>query len=175
MQQNINRQIDALEEIGLDKMFIDKVSGKNADRPELNVLLEFAREGDVLYFDSISRLARNTKDFLHLMETFQEKKVEVVCLKESIDTTTPQGKMISTIFAAMYEMDRENIRINQREGIKSALDRGVQFGRPKVEISEKFKELYPKWKLGEITAVEFMNTIEMKKNTFYRRVKEYEE
>jgi len=173
--QNIDRQVKVLEESGTEKLYIDKVSGKNLNCPELKAMIEFVREGDQIIIVSISRLARNTKDFLELMETFNEKHVDVICLKEPIDTTTPQGKMISTIFASMYEMERENIRIRQREGIEAAKENGVRFGRPRKEIDSKFLELYPEWKAKNITGKEFMEAIDMKKNTFYRRVREYEE
>lgn len=172
--QNPDRQIVKLKEHGIEKLYIDKVSGKNTNRPQLKDMLEFVREGDTIYFISISRLARNTKDFLELMEIFKNKKVNVVCLKEPIDTTTPQGKMIATIFASMYEMERENIKERQREGIEIAKAKGVKFGRNKIYITPEFKQLYPKWKRGDITATDFMKKVNMKPNTFYRRVKEYE-
>ena len=173
--QNIERQVKSLREKGVEKLFIDKISGKDTNRPELKSMLEYVREGDTLYFVSISRLARNTKDFLELMDMFKTKSINVICLKESIDTTTPQGKMISTIFASMYELERENIKIRQKEGIKIAKKNGVKFGRPKKEILPDFVRLYPKWKAKEISSKEFMERIEMKPNTFYRRIKEYED
>jgi len=172
--QKIDRQKSMLENYGIEKFFIDKISGKNTKRPQLNKMLDFIREGDTVYFVSISRLARNTKDFLELMEIFKEKGVNIVCLKEPIDTTTPQGKMIATIFASMYELERENIRERQKEGIEVAKQKGVKFGRPKIKITPEFKKLYPKWKAGEITAREFMRKVNMKPNTFYRRVKDFE-
>lgn len=137
-------------------------------------MLEFIREGDTLYFVSISRLARNTKDFLELMDVFNNKGINVVCIKEPIDITTAQGKMIATIFASMYEMERENIKQRQKEGIEIAKEKGITFGRPKQKITQEFKQLYPKWKTKEITAREFMEKVNMKPNTFYRRVKDYE-
>lgn len=109
-------------------------------------MLEFIREGDTLYFVSISKLSRNTKDFLELMDIFNNKGINVVCIKEPIDTTTAQGKMFATIFASMYEMERENIKQRQKEGIEIAKEKGITFGRPKQEITQEFKQLYPKWK-----------------------------
>lgn len=170
--QNERRQIEALQS-KVDKIYLDKLSGKNTNRPQLKEMLEYMRDGDIVYIVSISRLARNTKDFLELMEVFQKKNVSIVCLKEPIDTTTPQGKMIYTIFAAMYEMERENIRGRQKEGIAAAHKQGVKFGRKKIE-SDQFKTVYTKWKGGEITAVKAMEMLNMKRNTFYRRVKELE-
>lgn len=172
--QNIDRQVKALEE-KVEKVYIDKVSGKDRQRPQLQELLGFVRKGDTVYFESISRLARNTRDFLELMDMFQSKGVSVVCLKEPIDTTTPAGRMMATVFASMYEMERENIKERQREGIEVAKDKGVKFGRPKQEINEDFRAVYDKWKAGEVTATKAMDIVGMKRNTFYRRAKELEE
>jgi len=135
------------------------------DRPELQAMLSFVREGDVVCFEGISRLARNTRDFLDLMELFKDRKVDVVCLKEPIHTTTPAGKMIMTVFAAMYEMEWANIRQRQREGIDVARARGVRFGRPRVEAAN-FTKAYRRWRAGEIRAVDGMREVEMKRSTF---------
>ncbi|WP_197702844.1 recombinase family protein [Thermoanaerobacterium sp. RBIITD] len=124
----------------VDKMYIDKTSRKDTNRPCLQEMLSFIREGDVLYIESISRSARNTRDFLELMDTFKSKGVGVICLKEPIDTTTPSGRMMATVFASMYEMERENIMQRQREGIDVAKQRGVKFGRPKTKIPKDFEK-----------------------------------
>ncbi len=171
--QKEDRQVKALQ-ARVEKVYIDKLSGKDTNRPQLQELLSFVREGDMVYFESISRLARNTRDFLELMDIFQSKGVSVVCLKEPIDTTTPAGRMMATVFASMYEMERENIRQRQKEGIEIAKEKGVTFGRPKQEITQEFKQLYAKWKANEITARKFMKKVNMKPNTFYRRIKDYE-
>ncbi len=174
-EQNVNRQEDLLrDKYNVDKMYTDKVSGKNTDRPALQAMLEFVREGDAIYFSSISRLARNTRDFLEMAEDLKNRGVGLVSDKENFDTTTPQGKMIATVFASMYEMERESILQRQREGIESAHKRGVKFGRRKVEAGDEFPALYSKWKQGHMTAVDCMNELGLAKTTFYRRVKEYE-
>lgn len=103
--------------ISVDKIFIEKISGKNMVRPELNKMLKYVHEGDILYIESMSRLARNAKDFLSLVQQLQDKKVELVSLKENIDTTTPQGRFILIVFAALAELERENTLKHQREGI----------------------------------------------------------
>lgn len=171
--QNEDRQIEALQG-KVEKMYIDKSTGTNTDRPQLQAMLSFVREGDVVYFESISRLARNTKDFLELMDFFNKKNVAVVCLKEPIDTTTPAGKMVMTIFAAMYEMEWANIRQRQQEGIKIAKAKGVRFGRPKIEPAD-FNKVYRRWRAGEIKTKQALRELNMKPNSFYRRVKEFEE
>lgn len=106
-------------------------------------MLSFIREGDVLYIESISRSARNTRDFLELMDTFKSKGVGVICFKEPIDTTTPAGRMMATVFASMYEMERENIMQRQREGIDVAKQRGVKFDFTPVFIIHYNKQ-FPK-------------------------------
>lgn len=170
--QNEDRQVEALQD-KVEKIFIDKATGANTDRPQLQTMLSWIREGDVVYFDSISRLARNTQDFLELMDLFQEKGVGSVSLKEPIDTTTAAGRMITTVFAAMYQMERENNRQLQREGIAVARTKGVKFGRPKLQ-SDDFDNIYRRWKAGKIRAVAAIRELGMKKSTFYRRVREIE-
>lgn len=135
IEQNTDRQEIALEDIGMDKIFIEKASGKNTNRPELKKMLEYVREGDVLYIESISRLARSTRDLLSIVQQLQEKKVELISLKEHIDTTTPQGRFILTIFAALSELERENTLQRQKEGIVAARIKGKRFGRPKIDVT----------------------------------------
>lgn len=106
-EQNTERQEVALKEIGMDKYYIEKVSGKNTERAEFKKMMEYVREGDTLYIESISRLARSTKDLLNIVEQLKNKKVEMVSLKENIDTHTPQGKFMLTIFGALAELERE--------------------------------------------------------------------
>lgn len=171
--QHEDRQVKALQDI-VDKMYIDKTSGKDTNRPCLQEMLSFIREGDILYIESISRLARNTRDFLELMDTFTSKGVSVICLKEPIDTTTPAGRMMATVFASMYQMERENIRQRQREGIEVAKQRGVKFGRPKIKAPKGFENIVIKWKNNKISAVRAMQLLGLKRNTFYRLVREYE-
>ncbi|MED1801993.1 recombinase family protein [Brevibacillus porteri] len=173
-EQNEERQVKALESHQIEKWFIEKVSGKDRNRPQLQALFDFVREGDTIYIESISRLARSTYDFLSIVRECEAKGVQLVSLKESIDTSTPQGKFMLTIFGALYELERENIKQRQAEGIEVALNNGVKFGRPKQAITADFTKAYKDWKAGQITATEAMKRLNMKPNTFYRRVKEYE-
>lgn len=172
IEQNTDRQEIALAEIGMDKTFIEKVTGKNTNRIELNKMLQYVREEDVLYIESISRLARSTKDLLSIVQLLQEKKVDLISLKENIDTTSPQGRFILTIFAALAELERENILQRQKEGIAAAKLKGKKFGRPKIESPKEWNKVISLWKNGEITAVEAMNKLNMNRGTFYRRIKE---
>ena len=160
-------------EIGAEKIFNDKISGKSSDRKELKDLLSFVRQGDIVYCSDISRIARNTKDLLNIVETLNQKGVDFVSLKESIDTTTPQGKFMLTVFGAMAELERESILQRQREGIAIAKEQGKYKGKPKTKIDEnKMRELCKSWRDGNVTAVKVMSEMGLKPNTFYRRVKE---
>lgn len=173
-EQNEARQVTALEEKNVDKMFIDKASGKNADREALKEMLSFVREGDTVITESISRIARSTKDLLNIVDTLTQKNVDFISLKESIDTTTPQGKFMLTVFAAMAELERENILQRQKEGIAIAKAQGKYKGKPPIQIDEKkFKAVCKRWREGNITATQAMKELNLKPNTFYRRVKQF--
>ena len=172
IDQNTERQEVALKELKVDKIFTEKLSGKNTNRPELHRMLDYVREGDTLYIESISRLARSTKDLLSLVQVLQEKGVDLVSLKENIDTTTPQGRFILTIFGALSELERENILQRQREGIEIAKQNGKVLGRPIIESPKDWDKIITLWKRGEITAGESMKRLNLTKATFYRRVKQ---
>jgi len=172
VEQNTARQEVLLEELGVSRVYIDKMSGKSADRPKLKEMLEFVREGDMVVVESISRFARNTRDLLELVDMLTEKGVEFISKKENIDTTTPAGKFMLTVFAAVAELERGYILDRQREGIAIAKSEGKYKGRPPKKIDEDlWNELYIRWKKGEITAVEFMKKVGLRKSAFYERVK----
>jgi len=171
--QNTDRQEMILKELNLDKYFIEKISGKNTDRSQLKRLMEYVRESDTVYIESISRLARSTKDLLNIVQQLQEKSVELVSLKENIDTTTPQGRFVLTIFGALSELERENILQRQKEGIAAAKIKGKKFGRPKVDKPKEWDSVIGLWQEKKITAVEAMRRLNLNRGTFYRRVNEY--
>ena len=159
-----------MEELGVEQVYIDRVSGKNTERPELKRMMSFVREGDMVIVESISRFARNTRDLLDLVEQLTRKQVEFVSKKEAIDTTTPSGKFMLTIFGAVAELEREYILQRQREGIAIAKMKGIYKGRKPIERPE-FKQVVALWRRGTITAVEAMKRLDMKPSTFYRKVK----
>lgn len=160
-----------MRELGVEQVFIDRMSGKNTDRPELKKMMSFVREGDTVIVESISRFARNTRDLLDLVAQLNEKQVEFVSKKESIDTTTPTGKFMLTVFGAVAELEREYILQRQKEGIAIAKENGIYKGRKPIERAE-FVPIVKLWKDGQITAVEAMKRLNMKPSTFYRKVKE---
>lgn len=173
--QNTIRQEVLMEELGVEKIFIDKTSGKNTDRPALDQMLEFIREGDTLIVESYSRLARSSADLLKIVERLNARKVSFISIKENIDTTTPQGRLMLTLFAGIYEFERECMLDRQREGIEIAKAKGKYKGRKPLQIDEKkFSKVYSAWKAGETTATAAMREMGIKKTTFYRRVAEYE-
>ena len=169
-EQNTARQEIMLRELGVDELFVDRASGKNADRPELNRMMNFVRRGDTVIVESISRFARNTRDLLDLVERLTEKQVEFVSRKEAIDTTTPTGKFMLTVFAAVAELEREYILQRQREGIAIATQQGKYRGRP-PKVYPDFERIAARWQKGEITAVQAMKQLGMSKTRFYERVK----
>ena len=168
--QNTIRQEVLMKELGADEIFLDKASGKNTNRPELQRMLEYVRQGDTVIVESISRFARNTRDLLELVERLSEKHVEFISKKEAIDTTTPSGKFMLTIFGAVAELEREYILQRQREGIAVAKQQGKYHGRKPI-VHPEFNRVVSLWRNDEITAVEAMRRLDMKPSTFYRKVK----
>lgn len=175
-EQKTIRQEVIMRELGVDKVYKEKVSGKSQiGREELEKMLQFVREGDVVVVESISRIARNTKDLLEIVERLREKGVNFTSRKEQINTNTPAGQFMLTVFGAMAQLEREYILDRQREGIEIARKNGKYRGRKAIAVDgEKFEEVYGKWKAGEVKGVEAMRELDLKPSTFYRRVREYE-
>lgn len=174
LEQNEARQLKMMEEQQIERVFVDKASGKNTDRKEFKEMMAFVRDGDTLIVESISRIARNTRDLLTIIANLTDKGVEFVSLKENIDTTTPHGRFMLTVFGALAELERESILDRQREGIEIAKAEGKYKGRKPVAIDEaKFRAVCAHWRAGKITATAAMQEVGLKPNTFYRRVKEY--
>jgi len=170
--QHLERQEIALNEIGMDRIFAEKISGVSSKRPEFEAMIQYVREGDILYIESISRLARSTRDLLSIIDKLQEKSVEFVSLKENFDTSTPQGKLILTIFSALSEFERESMLQRQREGLAAAKARGQKFGKPKIQLPKNWDEVIKKWEKKQITAVQAMRLTGLNRGTFYRRYNE---
>ncbi len=176
-EQNTMRQEIIMEELGVEKVFIDKASGKSrAARPELAKMLDFIREGDTVIVESISRFARSIKDLLELVEELQKKKVEFISKKETIDTSTPQGRFMLHVFGAMAELEREQILQRQAEGIAIAKAAGKYTGRKPIDIpADKMSDVHRQWYNDEITTAFAIKQLGVSRNTFYRRMWEYED
>lgn len=170
-EQNTARQEEAMKALGVEKVYIEKISGKTTDRPQLRAMMDFIREGDIVIVESYSRLARSTHDLLDLVETFTTKGVAFQSLKEQIDTSTPQGKLMLTIFAGLAQFERECLLQRQAEGIALAKANGKYKGRTSIPVPENWDEVYSLWNIGKITAVEAQRLTGLKPNTFYRMVK----
>lgn len=173
VEQNEARQLKMMEEQKVEKFFVDKASGKNTGRDGFKAMMAFVREGDTVIVESISRIARNTRDLLTIIAGLTDKGVEFVSLKENIDTTTPQGRFMLTVFGALSELERESLLQRQREGIEIAKAEGKYKGRKPVVIDEaKFRAVCARWRAGESTTTAAMQEVGLKPNTFYRRVKQ---
>lgn len=172
--QNEARQVEAFKSLGVEKVFIDKQSGKDAARPQLTALREYVREGDTVIVTEYARLARSVRDLLTIVDELRGKGVQLISQKENFDTSTPQGKLMLTVFAGLAEFEREMILERQREGIAIAKAEGKYKGRQPLPFDEKeFKKECENWVKGSQTAVDTMKKLGMKPNRFYRYAKKY--
>ena len=173
--QETARQHEIMGNYKVDRIFSEKLSGANADRPQLRAMLDYVREGDTLYVESISRLGRSTRDLLNIIDTLTDKGVTLVSHKENIDTDMPTGKFMLTVFAALSQLEREQLKQRQREGIEIAKAQGKYTGRKPIPTDwTRFGQLYGEWRAKHITGRDFMRRMGLTANTFYRRIREYE-
>ena len=177
VEQNEERQIEGLEKHGIDQWFIEKVSGKNTNRPELQKMLEVVKTGDVICVHDFSRLARSTKDLLGIVEMLTEKGVHLISNKENLDTSTPTGKLMLTVFAAIYEFERTNMLERQAEGIEIAKreNKYANCGRKKTEITDEYEHLIRQYVDGKLTKVQLAVMMNVSRPTLNRILNEYGE
>ena len=174
IEQNEARQTEALKKHNIDKWFVEKVSGKDTNRPELKKMLDYVREGDTVYIHDLSRLARSTKDLLDIVEQLQSKSVELVSNKENIDTNTPTGKLMLTMIGAIAEFERANLLERQREGIAIAKEQGKYKGRKPVKVTkESFMKEYLRYQNREINKGEFASILDISRPTLDKLIKKY--
>lgn len=173
VEQNEARQKEALKSYDIEKWFIDKKSGKDTDRPELKALMEFARDGDTIYIHEFSRLARNTKDLLELIEHFNNKHITLISNKEQFDTSTPTGKLFITMIGAIAEFERQMILERQREGIAIAKAEGKYKGRQVKAIDQRlFTRYYNEYMNRQINKKQFALSLHISRPTLDRLLKE---
>lgn len=174
IEQNEQRQIEAMKRYDIEKWFIEKVSGKDTNRPKLKEMLNFAREGDTIHIHDFSRLARSTKDLLNIVELLNEKGITLISNKENIDTSTPTGKLMLTMIGAINEFERTNLLERQKEGIAIAKREGKYKGRKAVSIPD-FENYYEKYKKREINKSELAKELNISRPTLDKLIKEYQE
>ena len=174
VEQNEQRQIEAMQKYGIEKWFTEKVSAKDTNRPKLQELLEFAREGDTIHIHDFSRLARSTKDLLDIVEQLNQKGVHLISNKENIDTSTPTGKLMLTMIGAINEFERVNLLERQREGIAIAKRNGKYKGGKRKAITN-FAEHYSRYMSREITKSALARELNISRPTLDKLISEYNE
>lgn len=173
VEQNEQRQVEALEKYNIDKWFIEKVSGKNTKRPQLQAMLDYVREGDTIHIHDLSRLARNTKDLLEIVEKLEEKNVSLVSNHENIDSNTPTGKLMLTMIGAIAEFERANLLERQREGIAIAKAEGKYRGGQVKRIDEElFNAEYKKYMAREISKAQLARNLRISRPTLDKLLKD---
>lgn len=177
VEQNEARQIDGLEKHGIEKWYIEKISGKNTDRPKLQEMISELKSGDTVYIHDFSRLARSTSDLLKLVEELNENGIHLVSNKESIDTSTPTGKLMLTMIGAINEFERTNMLERQKEGIAIAKREGKykNCGRKKKCLLDGYEGLIQQYVNGDITKVQLAIMLNVSRPTLNRILKEYGE
>ncbi|MCT4619076.1 MAG: recombinase family protein [Marinisporobacter sp.] len=169
--QCLNRQLDILKDYGCEKIWQEKISGQEKLRPELENLLKYARQGDIIVVNSISRLARSLRDLLSIVDQLKEAKVDLVSLQEQwLDTTTAQGQLLLTIFGGLSEFERNLISERTRDGLKSARARGRVGGRPKVN-DEKIERALMLYDLKALGVMDICRMTGISKTTLYKYLK----
>lgn len=173
VEQNEARQVEALEKHDIEKWYIEKVSGKDTNRPKLKEMLEFVREGDTIYIHDFSRLARSTKDLLEIVEQLGAKKVNLVSNKENLDSSTPTGKLMLTMIAAINEFERQNLLERQAEGIAIAKKEGrFKGGQVKRIDEDRFNSAYEQYQMRKINKKEMAELLEISRPTLDKLLKD---
>lgn len=167
-EQSLDAQLDALEEAGVEKVFQEKRTGRNRQRPELERLLEQLRPGDVIVVTKYDRLARSLRDLIELVETIRERDAGFRSLAEDIDTTTPTGRLIFHVFGSIAEFERERIVERTKEGLEAARRRGRRGGRPPALSEEAKAEIRRMRDEDHRPIAEIARTFKVSRSTIYR-------
>lgn len=183
-KQDILRQDMQLDKQGIkfDKEYIDKMTGKTKERPQLNKMLFEVKKGDTVYCESISRLGRNLKDLIEIIEQLVNKGVRVIVLKEGIDTNSSTYKLLLAIFGGVAEMERETIQERVIQGVEKCKATGETktgrwFGREKITVEslpKNFFKYYEQLEEKKITKVEMAKLLGIGRATLYRWIELYE-
>ena len=173
VEQNEARQVEGLKKHNIDKWFTEKISAKDVNRPQLQAMLEFVRDGDTVFIHDFSRIARSTKDLLAIVETLNAKDVHLVSNKENIDTSTPTGKLMLTMIGAINEFERMNLLERQREGIALAVHEGKYKGRKEVQI-EDFNSHYERYMRREVNKAQLAKDLNISRPTLDKLIREHE-
>jgi DNA invertase Pin-like site-specific DNA recombinase len=174
LDQNLDRQTDALNAAGAVKLFTEKKTGKTTERPELMRMIEQLREGDIVVTSELTRLSRSTRDLFCIVELIQSKGADIKSLKETwLDTTTPHGKLMFTIFAGLSQFEADLTAQRTREGLAAARARGRTGGRPKTSIENKTRAL--KMYDGGFSVDEVCKSCGISKSTLYNFINERKE
>lgn len=173
-EQNEARQVEAMKQYQIEKWYIEKISAKNTDRPKLQEMLNFCREGDTIHIHDFSRLARSTKDLLDIVERLRNKGVTFISNKENIDTSTATGKLMLTMIGAISEFERMNLLERQREGIEIAKQRGKYRGRKPVAIPD-FEKHYLRYAKREISKSGLAKELGISRPTLDKLIAEYKD
>ena len=173
IEQNEARQLEALKKFNAEKTFLEKVSGKDMNRPQLQAMLDYVREGDTVVIHEFSRLARSTKDLLEIVEYLNNKGVQLISNKENLDTNTPTGKLMVTVIGAIAEFERQQILERQREGIALAKQEGKYKGRQVKAINEElFASCYAEYKLRKINKGQLAEKLNISRPTLDKLLKD---
>lgn len=173
--QELARQLKDAEEIGAEKIFQEKISGKDLNRPAFKEMMNFLRSGDELYVSEIARLGRSSKDVINTIEELNNRGVIFHSLKEQFTTENAQGRFVLQLFASLAELERQTIKERQAVGIALAKERGAYKGRKSLDLNtEEFRRYVKEWRNDERTAVSIMKHFNISSPTFYRKIKEYD-
>lgn len=173
VEQNEERQVEELKTKKIDKWFIEKVSGKNTNRPQFQLMMDYVREGDTIYIHDFSRLARSTMDLLKIIEVLNQKNVHLYSNKENFDTATPTGKLMLTVIAAINEFERTNLLERQKEGIAIAKRAGKYKGRKAINI-DNIEVHYKRYMTREISKPKLAKELGISRVTLDRLFHQYE-
>jgi len=168
--QNLDLQIDALKQYGVDQIFQEKMTGTKRERPQLDEMLKYLRKGDTVVVWKLDRIGRSTKHLVDLINEFGEKGINFVSLKDGIDTSTATGKLVFTIFAGLAEFERDMISERTKAGLESAIARGRKGGRPRKD-EDKVNLALKMYDSKQYSITEITKATGVSKTTLYRYIK----